>query len=109
MSGWEEALHKYIAKGEAYASAKAERVKLERVADAVKAEVFLEARAHGETVAEAEAHSKCSPAYRETVGDLVAAIKAEENARTRIDAMRIWFDMVRTDQATKREEMRLAR
>lgn len=109
MTTWDEVLHKFTQMGATFAEVKARRVQLEKVIDSIRAEEFLSARAHGRTVADAEAAAKSAEAYRDAVNDLVAAVEAEEKARLRLEAYRVWFEMTRTDAADRRAEIQLAR
>lgn len=106
---WDEVLHEFTRTGGQYAKAKAERVKAEAIAKSVKAESYLRARADDRTVTDADAVSRTDPDYIGAVQALVAAVEDEEAKSIKVEALRLWMEWARTLEATRREEMRLAR
>jgi hypothetical protein len=106
---FDKVLHNFGEMGAQYATAKAKRTKLECVVKSVKAEAYLKARAAGKTVSDADAVSRTAAEYLMAMADLVAAIEDEEAKSIKVEALRVWMDWARTKEATRREEMRLAR
>lgn len=104
---WQSKLNRYLELGEQYAEAKAELANIENVKHSLLA---MAAKASGESsVAAQQREAYASPEYEQWCRDHYAAVKACEWVRLRLEAARLWFEMARSEESTRREEMRLAR
>lgn len=102
---WERKLERYLAIAEQYADAKAEVENLENVKHTIIAMAMRSSKAESVAAQQREAH--LSPEYVQWCKDVYVATKTVENLRLRLRAGELWFEMVRTQAATRRAEMAL--
>ena len=104
---WQSKLNRYLELGDQYADAKAELSNLDNIKHSILA---MAAKASGESsVAAQQREAYASDDYRQWSRDHYAAVKQCEGLRLRMRAAELWFEMVRTLESTRREEMRLSR
>ena len=104
---WQSKLNRYLELADQYAEAKAELSNLDNCKPTV---VAMAGKASGESTAAAQQREAyASEAYQQWTRDHYAAMKQCEGLRLRMRAAELWFEMVRTMESTRREEMRLAR
>ena len=107
INHWQAKLNRYLELAEQYAEARAELSNLDNCKHTVLA---MAAKASGEgSVAAQQREAHASDSYQRWTQDHYAAVKACEGLRLRMRAAELWFEMVRTMESTRREEMRLAR
>lgn len=104
---WEEALDAYARLAGEYGEAKRVMISLDHVRKAVRAELMSSRpdRAYNAQLRDA----LCHPDYLQTCEEYAAAVGKEAELRTGLKAYEIRFEMWRTDSATRRAEMNLAR
>ena len=73
--------------------------------NAVLAKLMMKSQAP--SVAAREIEAKASPEYTEHVKATQDAMKAALKARVKYDTMRAWVELKRSEEATRRAEMRL--
>jgi hypothetical protein len=104
---WQSKLNRYLELADQYADAKAELSNLDNVKHTV---IAMAAKASGEgSVAAQQREAYASEQYQQWTRDHYAAVKQCEGLRLRMRAAELWFDLVRSVESTRREEMRLAR
>ena len=104
---WQSKLNRYLELADQYAEAKAELTNIDNIKHTVLA---MAAKASGEgSVAAQQREAHAGEEYRQWCRDHYAAVKQCEGLRLRMRAAELWFEMVRTLESTRREEMRLAR
>lgn len=102
---WETTLQHWLAIAKEHAAAKAHVTKLEHMRKATIAIAMAES---GErSVAAQERVALASKEYIKAVSELAAAVEREQILAARLEAGRLYFDMVRTEAATRRAEMTL--
>ena len=104
---WPSKLNRLLELAEQLAEAKAD---VENLANVKATVIAIAMKESGETSAAAqqrEAHA--SAAYQQWCRDDYAATKKFEWLRLRHQAALLWFEMARSEESSKREEMRLAR
>lgn len=107
LDTWPSKLNRFLELSEQYAEARAELSNLENIKHTVLA---MSAKESGESsVAAQQREAYASPAYAQWCRDAYAAVKKCEWVRLRLEAARLWFEMARSEESTRREEMRLAR
>jgi hypothetical protein len=74
----------------------------------VRANLFMEAKSRGLTVAEAEAASIADDKYSESIIEWVEAKREANRARVKYDAVKALFEAQRTAEASHRAAMRSA-
>jgi hypothetical protein len=89
-----------------YAKAKAQRVFLEEFRKSKKALLMKEAMLKFEAVNAQEREAYSHPEYQELLKGLAAAIEVEEELKWKLEAARMRVDCWRTEESTKRMEMR---
>jgi hypothetical protein len=89
-----------------YAKAKAKRVFLEEFRKSKKALLMKEAILKFEAVNAQEREAYSHPEYQELLKGLAAAIEVEEDLKWKLEAARMRVDCWRTEESTKRMEMR---
>lgn len=96
-----------IKSGEAWADAEAAASLLEETRKSVLAKLMNESAVA--SVAGKEMLALGDPEYRKHVEGMVLARKAANKARVRYDSAKILAELRRSEESTRREEMRLAR
>jgi len=91
--------------GEEWADCQAGADLLEETRKAVLAQLTI--AADGKSIAEREAKALASPEFALHVQAMVNARKNANKARVNYDGARVWIDMVRSIEATKRQEMNI--
>ena len=89
-----------------YAKAKAQRVFLEEYRKSKKALLMKEAMLKFDAVNAQEREAYSHPEYQELLKGLAAAIEVEEDLKWKLEAARMRVDCWRTEESTKRMEMR---
>lgn len=89
-----------------YAKAKAQRVLLEEYRKSKKALLMKEAMSKFEAVNAQEREAYSHPEYQELLKGLAAAIEVEEELKWKLEAARMRVDCWRTEESTKRMEMK---
>lgn len=89
-----------------YAKAKAQRVYLEEFRKSKKALLMKEAMLKFEAVNAQEREAYSHPEYQELLKGLAAAIEVEEELKWKLEAARMRVDCWRTEESTKRMEMK---
>jgi len=89
-----------------YAKAKAQRVLLEEYRKSKKALLMKEAMLKFEAVNAQEREAYSHPEYQELLKGLAAAIEVEEDLKWKLEAARMRVDCWRTEESTKRMEMK---
>jgi hypothetical protein len=89
-----------------YAKAKAQRVLLEEWRKSKKALLMKEAMLKFEAVNAQEREAYSHPEYQELLKGLAAAIEIEEELKWKLEAARMRVDCWRTEESTKRMEMK---
>ena len=89
-----------------YAKAKAQRVYLEEFRKSKKALLMKEAMLKFEAVNAQEREAYSHPGYQELLKGLAAAIEIEEELKWKLEAARMRVDCWRTEESTKRMEMK---
>ena len=89
-----------------YAKAKAQRVYLEEFRKSKKALLMKEAMLKFEAVNAQEREAYSHPEYQELLKGLAAAIEVEEELKWKLGAARMRVDCWRTEESTKRMEMK---
>ena len=89
-----------------YAKAKAQRVLLEEWRKSKKALLMKEAMLKFEAVNAQEREAYSHPEYQELLKGLAAAIEVEEELKWKLEAARMRVDCWRTEESTKRMEMK---
>jgi len=89
-----------------YAKAKAQRVLLEEWRKSKKALLMKEAMLKFEAVNAQEREAYSHPEYQELLKGLAAAIEVEEDLKWKLEAARMRVDCWRTEESTKRMEMK---
>ncbi len=89
-----------------YAKAKAQRVYLEEFRKSKKALLMKEAMLKFEAVNAQEREAYSHPEYQELLNGLAAAIEVEEELKWKLEAARMRVDCWRTEESTKRMEMK---
>jgi hypothetical protein len=77
---------------------------LEEARKSVLAELMNQAQ--GQSMAAKESEALASPEYREHVESMVIARKEANRAKVKYDTARAWIELVRTAEASKRQEMK---
>lgn len=90
--------------GEEWADKDAAAAMLEETKKTLIAELSLKSAAG--TVAQRELEALADPAYRLHVTNMVSARKEANRAKVRYDTGRVWAELRRSQESTKREEMR---
>jgi hypothetical protein len=104
---WPSKLNRLLEIGEQLAEAKADLENLNNIKATV---VAMAMKASGESaVAAQQREAHASESYRQWCLDAYAATKRYEGLRLRYQAALLWFEMARSTESSKREEMRLAR
>jgi len=104
---WPSKLNRLLEIGEQLAEAKAE---LENINNIKATVVAMAMKSSGESaVAAQQREAHASAEYRQWCLDSYAATKRYEGLRLRYRAAELWFEMARSTESSKREEMRLAR
>ena len=104
---WQSKLNRYLELADQYAEAKAELSNLDNCKHTV---IAMAGKESGESTAAAQQREAyASEAYKQWTRDHYAATKQCEGLRLRLRAAELWFELVRTLESTRREEMRLAR
>lgn len=99
----DEILERLRIAGEEWADKDAAANALEETKKSVLSELLLQA--DGGTVAEREARAQANPGFRLHLINMVNARKEANRARVRYETGRIWAELVRTKESTKRAEM----
>lgn len=89
--------------GEEWADLDAAAAALEETKKTLLAELALKSDAV--TVSQRELEALADPAYRLHVTNMVTARKEANRAKVRYDTGRVWAELVRTRESTKRAEM----
>ena len=89
-----------------YAKAKAQRVYLDEFRKSKKALLMKEAMLKFEAVNAQEREAYSHPEYQELLKGLAAAIEVEEDLKWKLEAARMRVDCWRTEESTKRMEMK---
>ena len=107
---YETNVRRYLTYREEWAAAKAEKEKVMNMKAVVVSMAMREAEREGhKTIAAQEREAYLSEHYSSWVDDAFEATKNEAMWAGKVKSLEIWFDGVRTEEATRREEMRLAR
>jgi len=77
---------------------------LEETKKSVLAELMNQAK--GSSVAAKESEALADPAYKLHLANMVNARKDANRARVKYDCAKAWVELVRTAEASKRQEMR---
>jgi len=93
--------------GESWADAEAAASLLEETRRSMLAKLMNEAGAA--SIAAKEMLALADPEYRKHCDGMVNARKAANKARVRYDSAKVLAELLRTEESTRREEMRLAR
>lgn len=101
-----DAIDFIIKNASAYAKAKAERMLLEQFRQSKKALLMKEAMTKFEAVNAQEREAYSHPEYQELLKGLAAAIEVEEELKWKLEAARMRVDCWRTEESTKRMEMK---
>lgn len=96
-----------IRAGEDWADKEAAASLLEETRKSVLAKCMNDAAST--SIAGKEMHALADPEYRQFVEGMVSARKAANKARVRYDSAKIYAELQRTAESTKREEMRMSR
>lgn len=99
----DEILERLRIAGEEWCDRDAAANVLEETKKSVLAELLLQAEAG--TVAEREARALSNPTFKLHLANMVTARKEANRARVRYDTGRIWAELVRTRESSKRAEM----
>lgn len=99
----DEILERLRLAGEEWADADAAANALEETKKPVLSELLLQA--DGGTVAEREARANANPAYKLHLTNMVNARKEANRAKVKYETGKIWAELVRTKESTKRAEM----
>ena len=94
-----------IAAGDDWADKDAAAILLEQTKSSVLANLAIASGC--KTVSEAERHALASPDYRFHVEHLVEARKAANKARVKYQAIQTLAELRRSQESTRRQEMRL--
>ena len=103
---WELKLDEYTRVLDKLAVKKPELSYLDDIKKRIEAQAFLETTG---TVKERESKFYASEVYQEWVNDRRALAEEMEHLLALRSALQAWFELWRTDESTRREEMRLAR
>lgn len=101
---WEEKLKRFIALSEPYAQAKAELANLENVKRTILAQAKKDSGEKTDAAQNREAD--VSDHYKQWCMEVREATYNFEKMRLQMRALELWFEMVRTEAATKREIMK---
>lgn len=88
--------------GEEWADKDAAANALEETKKSIFSELLLGST--GSTVAEREAQASSNPVFRKHLADMVDARKEANRARVRYETGKIWAELVRTRESTRRAE-----
>lgn len=94
--------------GDEWAERHAAAAMLEDTTKSTLARLTLERLPFVSSKAAAELEALASPEYVAHVDAAVQARSEANKAKVRYDSARVWADLLRTQQATRREEMRLS-
>ena len=101
----DEILERLRIAGEEWCDLDAAANALEETKKTLLAELLLKADAG--TVAMREAQAAADPAYRLHVTNMVVARKEANRAKVRYDTAKIWAELIRTRESSRRAEMGL--
>lgn len=99
--------HEIIRAGEEWADKEAAASLLEETRKSVLAKCMNDSAST--SIAGKEMLALADPEYRQFVEGMVSARKAANKARVRYDSAKIYAELRRSEESTRREEMRLAR
>ena len=99
----DEILERLRIAGEEWCDLDAAANALEETKKTLLAEMLL--KAESGTVAKREPQAHADPVYRLHITNMVLARKEANRARVRYDTGRIWAELKRTQESTKRAEM----
>ena len=91
--------------GEEWADKDAAANLLEETKSVLLAELML--AADGTSKADREMHAKANAAYRLHITNMVTARKDANRARVRFETGKMWAELRRSQESTRREEMRI--
>jgi hypothetical protein len=77
---------------------------LEETKKSVRAELVN--KAEGGSMAAKESQAEADPVYKLHITNMCAARRDANRAKVKYDSAKVWVDLVRTSEATKRQEMR---
>ena len=99
----DEILERLRLAGEEWADKDAAANALEETKKSVLSELLLQAE--GGTIATREAEALSNPVFKLHLANMVNARKEANRAKVRYDTGKIWAELVRTRESTKRAEM----
>ena len=106
MREWERKHARFVELCDQEAEARAELENYDNAKAAVIAVAMREAEERGHSSAAAQRReADASPEYQQWCTERWAAAKAYHKARLRRTAAEVWFDMVRSEESTRRAEM----
>jgi len=91
--------------GEEWSDLDAAANMLEETRKSVLAELVNQSK--GGSIAAKESEALANPAYRLHLTNMVNARREANRARVKYDTSRMWVELVRTSEATKRAEMKI--
>ncbi len=98
---------KIIDAGNDWADKDAAASALEETRRSVKAKIANDCLAESSSVAKAELIAEASPLYSQHIASMVEARRIANRAKVYYDGMKINYEMMRSLEATRREEMKL--
>ena len=96
--------HELSERGAAWADAEAAAQALEETRKSVLAQITVENRPECKSHTEAETQALADARYRDHVAQMVNARKAANKARVRFDTTKVWIELLRSQEATRRAE-----
>lgn len=103
----DEVYEKFRLAGESWADKESAASLLEETRKAVRSQIMT---AFGDmSVNKAEMLAEADPAYSEHLHKMVEARRIANTAKVNYDAIRVWVDMVRSAEASKRAEQQFHR
>lgn len=107
LDGWERKVERLISLGDEYAEA---RANLENLKNTKATVLAVAGHESGETSAAGQSAAAArSESYRQWCLEFAAAFRECERLRLRLEAGKLWLEVARTVESSRREEMRLAR
>lgn len=100
-----ELFHKLTVAGNDWADKQAAYNILEDTKNAVLAQLML--KSHATSVAAKEIEAKASKEFTEHVQNTQEAMKAALKAKVQYESIKTWIDLKRSEEATRRAEMKL--
>ena len=101
----DEIHERIVALGDDWADKDAAASVLEETRKSILAKLYL--RSPGKSVADREAEAQAHADYEAHVASMIEARRVAVRARVAYDGARMWLDMVRSVEATRRQEMKL--